>query len=213
MSRCGRNPFRSHPADQQPKRSLRGDFAPRQGRPLLGESADHFGHSLGVNGGILIPTLTSRGDAVTEFDIAIIGAGAAGLAAGSEAQRQSLSFVLLEAKDRIGGRAHTESHSLGFPFDHGCHWLHSASINPHREAADRFGVTYRKGSLSDYAVHDGCGFVEGQDRDAFRKAAATFDTRVGAVTDTDAETSLADCLDPTDTGSGVARQFHTLLNS
>jgi monoamine oxidase len=32
-------------------------------------------------------------------------------------------------------------------FDLGCHWMHSASVNPYVAIADRFGFTYRKGTF------------------------------------------------------------------
>jgi monoamine oxidase len=73
------------------------------------------------------------------FDVAIVGAGAAGLAAAHEARERGLEFVVLEAKNRIGGRAFTESASFGVPFDHGCHWLHSASRNPFTAIARELG--------------------------------------------------------------------------
>ena len=67
---------------------------------------------------------------LADFDIAIVGAGAAGLAAARTACDAGLRTLVLEAKDRVGGRAYTESASLGLPFDHGCRWMHSASRNP-----------------------------------------------------------------------------------
>ncbi|MEQ8603787.1 MAG: NAD(P)/FAD-dependent oxidoreductase [Marivibrio sp.] len=66
-----------------------------------------------------------------EADLVVVGAGAAGLAAAAAAQAGGLDVVLLEAKDRIGGRALTDAASLpSGPFDIGCHWLHDASENP-----------------------------------------------------------------------------------
>lgn len=65
-----------------------------------------------------------------DYDIAVVGAGAAGLAAARTACDAGLRTIVLEAKDRVGGRAYTESASLGVPFDHGCRWMHSASRNP-----------------------------------------------------------------------------------
>jgi monoamine oxidase len=42
-----------------------------------------------------------------DFDIAIIGAGAAGLSAARELSQSGLRIVIVEARDRIGGRVHT----------------------------------------------------------------------------------------------------------
>ena len=83
----------------------------------------------------------------TIHDIAIIGAGSAGIAAARTARRLGLDFVLLEASHRIGGRGHTEQLAPGIAFDLGCHWMHSASRNPYVAIADRFGFTYRKGTF------------------------------------------------------------------
>jgi monoamine oxidase len=62
-------------------------------------------------------------------DIVIVGAGAAGIAAARWLQEQGQRPLVLEARDRVGGRAWTDS-SLGVPVDMGCAWLHSADQNP-----------------------------------------------------------------------------------
>ena len=77
-------------------------------------------------------------------DVVVIGAGAAGLAAGHTLSASGLTFVVLEADARIGGRAHTEIMPDGTPFDLGCHWMHSASLNPFVETADALGVHYER---------------------------------------------------------------------
>lgn len=74
-----------------------------------------------------------------DFDIAILGAGTAGLAAARAAVDAGLRVAVLEAGNRIGGRAFTESRSLGVPFDHGCRWFHSADLNPLVDIARRLG--------------------------------------------------------------------------
>lgn len=81
-------------------------------------------------------------------DVIIVGAGAAGLCATRALRRAGIDAVLLEAAQRIGGRAYTEVLPNGAPFDLGCHWLHSASINPLREVADRLGLRYRRGQYA-----------------------------------------------------------------
>ncbi len=43
----------------------------------------------------------------SSVDVAIIGAGAAGLGAAHALKHSGLSTLVLEARDRVGGRAHT----------------------------------------------------------------------------------------------------------
>ncbi len=66
----------------------------------------------------------------TNPDVVVVGAGAAGLAAARTLLDRGLTVVVLEARDRIGGRAYTESETFGVPYDQGCHWLHNAYMNP-----------------------------------------------------------------------------------
>jgi monoamine oxidase len=65
----------------------------------------------------------------SSLDVAIIGAGAAGLGAAHALQDSGLSVIVLEARDRVGGRAHTILAAPGIIFDAGCGWLHSADKN------------------------------------------------------------------------------------
>src|SRR5258708_22342804 len=65
----------------------------------------------------------------SEFDVAIIGAGAAGLGAARALENSGLSVIVLEARDRVGGRGHTITAAPGIAFDVGCGWLHSADKN------------------------------------------------------------------------------------
>jgi monoamine oxidase len=79
-----------------------------------------------------------------EVDLVIVGAGAAGLGAARRAGERGLSYVVFEAMNRIGGRAHTESTSFGLPWDRGGHWMHSGSINPFAKLADAYGFSYEQ---------------------------------------------------------------------
>lgn len=62
-------------------------------------------------------------------DVLVIGAGGAGLTAAKELVAKGVSVVVLEARDRIGGRAFTDD-SLGFDWDRGASWLHASNVNP-----------------------------------------------------------------------------------
>lgn len=80
---------------------------------------------------------------MSSLDLIVIGAGAAGIGAGHAARRRGLSYQILEARARVGGRAYTDDR-FGFPLDHGCHWLHAADINPLTRLADGLGMGYRR---------------------------------------------------------------------
>jgi phytoene dehydrogenase-like protein len=76
---------------------------------------------------------------VADTDIAIIGAGAAGIAAARRIAAAGRHCVLLEASDRIGGRCFTETATFGAPVDHGAHWIHMPDINPVTRLASAAG--------------------------------------------------------------------------
>lgn len=75
-------------------------------------------------------------------DVIVVGAGAAGLSAGASLHQAGIDVLVVEAAPRIGGRAFTDTASFGVAWDRGCHWLHSASVNPLRQAADELGISY-----------------------------------------------------------------------
>jgi monoamine oxidase len=78
-------------------------------------------------------------DPSVDYDVVIVGAGAAGVAAARRLAGSDFSVLLLEAGDRPGGRAHTAVIE-GMPLDLGCAWLHSAERNPWVEIAEAQGL-------------------------------------------------------------------------
>jgi monoamine oxidase len=62
-------------------------------------------------------------------DVIVIGAGVAGLAAAHTLRGMGRTVVVLEAADRVGGRAWTVP-IAGAAFDLGATWLHDAARNP-----------------------------------------------------------------------------------
>jgi monoamine oxidase len=94
------------------------------------------------------PGMTKNNDVLmslpSEIDVAIIGAGAAGLGAAHALQNSGLSTIVLEARDRVGGRAHTIMAAPDIPFDLGCGWLHSADKNSFAEIAERLNIEIDK---------------------------------------------------------------------
>jgi monoamine oxidase len=80
----------------------------------------------------------------SEVDVAIIGAGAAGLGAAHALESSGLSVIVLEARDRVGGRAHTIMAAPDIIFDLGCGWLHSADQNSFVAIAERLNFEIDK---------------------------------------------------------------------
>ena len=73
-------------------------------------------------------------------EVAVIGAGAAGLAAAALLRSAGVEALLLEARPRIGGRAHTEHTVPGAPFDRGASYIHAAEQgNPWLDVALALG--------------------------------------------------------------------------
>jgi monoamine oxidase len=73
------------------------------------------------------------------LDVAIVGAGAAGIAAARCLTSLGRSVLLVEALPRLGGRSLTKQVAR-LPLDLGCGWLHSAERNPLAALADAAGV-------------------------------------------------------------------------
>lgn len=76
-----------------------------------------------------------------EVDVVIIGAGSSGLHAARRLLELGKSVVVIEARGRIGGRAHTDTETFSVPFDRGCAWLHKADDNPYKKFAEQSGYT------------------------------------------------------------------------
>jgi monoamine oxidase len=72
------------------------------------------------------PLLVSPAD---EVDVIVVGAGAAGIGAARRCLAAGLSVAVVEARDRVGGRALTAAFG-GHPIDLGAHWLHAGALNP-----------------------------------------------------------------------------------
>ncbi len=78
---------------------------------------------------------------MNDCEIAIVGAGASGLAAAAWLRARGHEVVLLEAGDRIGGRARTSHRPElgGASIDEGATWLHQTDRNPLLELARAAG--------------------------------------------------------------------------
>jgi monoamine oxidase len=76
---------------------------------------------------------------MSDVDVAVIGAGAAGLAAARSLLSAGCRVATLEARERVGGRAWTER-LFGLPFDHGASFVHAEHLNPWTQIARRLRI-------------------------------------------------------------------------
>ncbi len=75
-----------------------------------------------------------------DVEVAIVGAGAAGIAAARRLIAAKRRVIVLEASSRIGGRCITETQTFGIPFDRGAHWIHIPDLNPVAKLAPSTGL-------------------------------------------------------------------------
>src|ERR1051325_5000332 len=126
-----------------------------------------------------------------DIDVAVIGAGAAGVAAARRLTEAGVSCVLIEARDRVGGRAWTLPGE--FALDLGCGWLHSADENEWAALAVKLGF-----KIDDYPPPWARPAWEGNFSAAEQKQYwatwRTFYARVEAAKEKDL--LLSDCFEP-----------------
>jgi monoamine oxidase len=146
-----------------------------------------------------------------EVDIAIVGAGAAGLAAAETVAAGPLSGVLLEARDRLGGRAHTIASPVG-PLDLGCEWLHSADVNPLVARFRAQGLTIDETPPPWANIADSAVFSR-QERAEFGEAFLALDARLEAAAhDGGPDRPASELLDPTCRWNPLLNAFSAYYN-
>jgi monoamine oxidase len=77
-----------------------------------------------------------------EADVCVVGAGYAGLAAARRLRQAGKEVVVLEARDRVGGRVHTQHTADGAPYDVGGTWIGPGQDEMYALAAELDVKTY-----------------------------------------------------------------------
>jgi monoamine oxidase len=119
-----------------------------------------------------------------DVDVVVIGAGLAGLGAATVLRQAGRQAVVLEAADRIGGRAWTTYPTAlgGVWFDMGAVWLHSAEINPLVPIAQAAGETLlRSDELRRERTFVGTREATAEEYADFAAAWARYEVKAGEV--------------------------------
>ncbi|CAH1414639.1 unnamed protein product [Lactuca virosa] len=90
----------------------------------------------------------------TSPSVIVVGGGFAGIAAARALHDASFRVILLESRERIGGRVRTD-YSFGFPVDLGASWLHGVcKENPLAPLIGRLGLPLYRTSGDNSVLYD-----------------------------------------------------------
>ncbi|WNM25453.1 flavin monoamine oxidase family protein [Demequina capsici] len=129
---------------------------------------------------------------VHDCDVVVVGAGVAGLTAARLLAAQGSRVVVLEARDRVGGRILTDR-SDGHATDLGASWIHGIDGSPVAEAVSAFGMRTHEFTVGGYQVDSRPIAYYGPDGARLSCAAAeAFAADVHAVDD-ELAAIIADC--------------------
>jgi monoamine oxidase len=147
----------------------------------------------------------------SEVDVAIIGAGAAGLGAAHALAHSGLSVIVLEARDRAGGRGHTIMAAPGIAFDLGCGWLHSADKNAFVSIAEglHFEIDKTRPPWRDQSFDAGFPLAERQD---FIKSLDAFYDRAEAAAKSGRDSAASLYLEPGNRWNPMIDALSTYIN-
>ena len=145
-----------------------------------------------------------------EVDAIVIGAGAAGVAAARRLRQGRLSALVVEARDRIGGRAWTR-HEGGLPLDLGCGWLHSADENEWSMVAAELGFAIDKTPPPWGRRAHQLNFSTADQRD-FHAAWDRFDARIAAAAREAPDRPASACLEPAGRWNSLLDALSSYIN-
>lgn len=134
----------------------------------------------------------------TEVDVVVVGAGAAGIAAARTLQAAGLSFLVLEAGPRIGGRCVTDTTLFGTAVDLGAHWIHAVDRTPFPALAAETGLTLVDAGR-DFTLYDGRRRLGRAEQEAFHDAWEAADQAIVAAGRSGSDVAAAEVL-PTGLG-------------
>jgi len=142
--------------------------------------------------------------------VIVVGAGAAGLGAARALVDAGVEVVVLEARDRIGGRIWT-NRDLGAPVDLGASWIHGPLLNPVSKLCSRAGIESVPASTEDVVLHDEHG--ERVPAETAAEYAEAMDWLLGAIGDrADRPESVRAAVDAALAGEELTTSERRVLN-
>jgi monoamine oxidase len=147
----------------------------------------------------------------SEVDVLVVGGGAAGVAAARRLHEAAIDCLIVEARDRLGGRAWTIIDESGFALDLGCGWLHSADRNPWVKIAQEQGAAIDKSRPPWARRALGKGFSAADQQD-YRAAISAFYARLDGVAESDGDVPAGNFLEPGCRWNGLINAMSTYIS-
>ena len=102
--------------------------------------------------------MSRRDEVIATAEVLVVGAGVSGLAAARELAKNDYDVCVLEARDRLGGRVHSDASSFpGTALDLGAAWIHGRDSNPLSEIARRCKAETFHTDDDNIIMYDGSG--------------------------------------------------------
>lgn len=139
------------------------------------------------------------------FDVAIVGAGIAGLAAARRAGELGLSIVVLEATDRIGGRIRSVKLPNGEWWEAGASALTQPPVNPLLAECERSGIPLNRTWSPPPTMWLNGERIPDSVADEIRYLIDEGDALLRELNDSDEDAGIGDLLDPSSPVRDLAR--------
>ena len=148
---------------------------------------------------------------MSECDVIVIGAGASGLGAARRLAAAGLAVRVVEARNRLGGRAWTAHDRSGHPIELGCAWLHSADENELCAIAFQSGLTIDRTRPPWRTQMNDVGFPVADQAD-FRAALGRLFARLDEAGEAEADQSGDRLLEPGSRWNPLLNATSTYIN-
>lgn len=160
-------------------------------------STVHGARASGVRAAEQVLAVAAAGELVV-----VVGAGVAGLSAARLLRDAGLDVLVVEARDRIGGRLHTERpDGWPLPLDLGASWVHDVAASDLADLLEESGIAAGAFDYEDAVVLGPDGPAD--PGELLEDAAAALEDAVAHGEELDADVSLAEALAAVGAGEDV----------